>query len=156
MRIPSRRPPSGVWPIYNREDFSKRCRNNAIETRRARSYLRAVGRNRRPVSRRYGPGREKQMKTMLLAGSALATFIAAPAVAQDNPPVDQEGDQVIVVTGSRGAPRSRLDTVAPVDVLTSDALTQQGTTDLAQALSTVAPSSDFPRPSVVDATDSIR
>jgi len=96
------------------------------------------------------------MKNLLLAGSALATLVATPAWAQDNRPADQSDDQVIVVTGSRGAPRSRLDTVSPVDVLTNDALTQQGTTELAQALSAVAPSIDFPRPAVVDGTDSIR
>src|SRR4051812_14333348 len=65
-------------------------------------------------------------------------------------------DRAVVVPGSRAQPRSRLDTVSPVDVLTSEALSQQGTTEIAEALSSVAPSIDFPRPSVVDGTDSIR
>src|SRR5690606_1017991 len=60
------------------------------------------------------------------------------------------------VTGSRAAGRSRLDTVSPVDVLSQAALTQQGTTEVADALASVAPSIVFPRPSVVDGTDSIR
>jgi iron complex outermembrane receptor protein len=62
----------------------------------------------------------------------------------------------IVVTGTRAPGRSRLDTAAPVDVLSANTLKQQGTTELASALATVAPSVDFPRASVTDATDAIR
>lgn len=62
----------------------------------------------------------------------------------------------IVVTGTRAAGRSRLDTAAPVDVLSANSLKQQGTSELATALATVAPSIDFPRASVTDATDAIR
>ena len=62
----------------------------------------------------------------------------------------------IVVTGTRAPGRSRLDTAAPVDVLSANSLRQQGTTELASALATVAPSIDFPRASVTDATDAIR
>ena len=62
----------------------------------------------------------------------------------------------IVVTGTRVAGRSRLDTASPVDVLSVNSLAQQGTTELGAALATVAPSIDFPRPSATDATDAIR
>ena len=62
----------------------------------------------------------------------------------------------IVVTGTRAAGRSRLDTAAPVDVLSANSLRQQGTTELATALAAVAPSIDFPRASATDATDAIR
>ncbi len=62
----------------------------------------------------------------------------------------------VVVTGTRVADRSRLDTLSPVDVLTEHALTNLGTTELAKALSSVAPSLDFPRPSATDGTDSVR
>jgi len=68
------------------------------------------------------------------------------------PPSGEE----IVVTGTRAPGRSRLDTAAPVDVLSANSLKQQGTTELGQALATVAPSVDFPRSSVTDATDAIR
>src|SRR5579884_1736738 len=64
--------------------------------------------------------------------------------------------QEIVITGTRVGGRSRLDTAAPVDVLSANSLKQQGTTELAAALATVAPSIDFPRSSVTDATDAIR
>lgn len=62
----------------------------------------------------------------------------------------------IVVTGTRVQDRSRLDTLAPVDVLTTEALSNQGSTELAEALSTLAPSLNFPRPAVTDGTDHIR
>ena len=52
--------------------------------------------------------------------------------------------------------RTRLDSLAPVDVLPAAVLEKQGTTELAEALSTVAPSLDFPRPSITDGTDHIR
>lgn len=66
-----------------------------------------------------------------------------------------EGNE-IVVTGTRTAGRTRLDSVSPVDVLSGATLQRQGTTELGAALATVAPSIDFPRPSANDATDAIR
>jgi len=66
------------------------------------------------------------------------------------------GSADIVVTGTRAAHRSRLDTAAPVDVLSNASLQHQGTPELGTALATVAPSIDFPRPSATDATDAIR
>lgn len=62
----------------------------------------------------------------------------------------------IVVTGTRVAGRSRLDTASPVDVLSVNSLQHQGTTELGTAIAAVAPSVDFPRPSATDATDAIR
>lgn len=62
----------------------------------------------------------------------------------------------IVVTGTRVAGRSRLDTASPVDVLSANSLQRQGTTELGSAIASVAPSVDFPRPSATDATDAIR
>jgi iron complex outermembrane receptor protein len=70
-----------------------------------------------------------------------------------------EGEEIldeIVVTGTRVADRSRLDTLSPVDVLTADALASQGSTELATSLQRLAPSVTFPRPSATDGTDSIR
>ena len=43
-----------------------------------------------------------------------------------------------------------------MDVLSQEALTSQGTTELAEALSDAAPSLNFPRPSITDGTDHIR
>ncbi|WP_295560466.1 TonB-dependent receptor [uncultured Sphingomonas sp.] len=108
---------------------------------------------------------------LLAAASAAALAQAAPQTApqteaaQSAPVADaastadannpDEG-QDIIVTGTRAAGRSRLDSVAPVDVLSGASLQRQGTTELATALATVAPSINFPRPSANDATDAIR
>jgi iron complex outermembrane recepter protein len=89
---------------------------------------------------------------------ALALLLTGPAaLAQErNDRTDAAELAEIVVTGTRVQDRSRLDTLAPVDVLTSEALATQGTTELAEALSTLAPSLNFPRPSITDGTDHIR
>jgi iron complex outermembrane receptor protein len=100
-----------------------------------------------------------------VAVSAIAAALATPAFAQEVPAQDQASaapaqdaasQEDVVVTGTRVPGRSRLDTASPVDVLTATALSHQGSQELAQALSSVAPSIDFPRPSAVDATDAIR
>ena len=62
----------------------------------------------------------------------------------------------VVVTGTRVAARTRLDSLAPVDVLSAGGADLQGTTELAEALATAAPSLNFPRPSITDGTDHIR
>ena len=62
----------------------------------------------------------------------------------------------VVVTGTRVASRSRLDSLAPVDVIAAESLNTQATTELAEALSNTAPSLNFPRPSITDGTDHIR
>ena len=69
-------------------------------------------------------------------------------------PAAEQND--IVVTGTRTAGRSRLDSASPVDVLSASTLRQQGTTEIAAALQAVVPSIDFPRSAAVDGTDAIR
>jgi iron complex outermembrane receptor protein len=96
-----------------------------------------------------------------LLRAAIATTLGinfAPAFAQDQAAATPESETTdeVVVTGTRVATRTRLDSLAPVDVLPSAALESQGTTELAEALSTLAPSLDFPRPSITDGTDHIR
>jgi iron complex outermembrane receptor protein len=101
-------------------------------------------------------------RSLLLGGAALAALIAVPAAAQtdtasaqDQAAADANGADIIV-TGTRAVGRTRLDSVSPVDVLSAAALKNQGTTETAAALASVAPSIDFPRPAVTDATDAIR
>lgn len=89
----------------------------------------------------------------LSAGFAPAAFAQDPS--QAAPAADEQPTE-IVVTGQRASRRSRLDTLAPVDVVTSQSLQAQGSTELAQALSRVAPSLNFPRPAGVDGTDNVR
>ncbi len=93
--------------------------------------------------------------SLALASTALTH--GGVAWAQESAPAAEAGpEDEIVVTGTRVVGRSRLDTSSPVDVLGGEALRRQGSTELAQALSTLAPSINFPRPSAVDGTDAIR
>lgn len=102
-------------------------------------------------------------KFLFLSSVALGAVIASPALAQTapapvpaNPATADQQPSDIVVTGTRAAGRTRLDSVAPVDVLSATELKNQGTTETAAALASIAPSIDFPRPAVTDATDAIR
>ncbi|MBC8024836.1 MAG: TonB-dependent receptor [Steroidobacteraceae bacterium] len=92
-----------------------------------------------------------------IAGT-LGVFASANAFAQDAAPAADDEDSVdeVVVTGTRVAARTRLDTLAPVDVLSAETLGSTATTELAEALSNAAPSLNFPRPSITDGTDHIR
>ena len=94
---------------------------------------------------------------LLATASAFALLTAVPAFAQ-TPPAAEDAAVIddIVVTGTRVQNRSRLDTLAPVDVVTAETLQQRGTTEFAAALSQSVPSLSFARPSAVDGTDSIR
>jgi iron complex outermembrane recepter protein len=89
--------------------------------------------------------------TGALAQSKTATTAAAAPAAAAGGDVEE-----LVVTGSRAAPVSRLETLAPVDVVTAQALQKRGSTELAAALAATVPSLDFPRPSNTDGTDSVR
>jgi iron complex outermembrane receptor protein len=87
---------------------------------------------------------------LLIAGAAAAQT-AAPANDPDAAAVED-----VIVTGTRVPNRSRLDTLAPVDVVTAQTLQNRGTTEFAAALAQAIPSLTFQRPAVVDGTDSIR
>ena len=88
----------------------------------------------------------------LIIGLGVAAFSSSLAFAQAAP---QEAE-VVVVTGTRVAARSALDTAAPVDVVTAAQLSQSGTSELNQALAQALPSLNFPRPGLADGTDTIR
>ncbi len=108
-------------------------------------------------------------KALFGAASILALTIGGSAAAQTTPPPasgpeaappqadapEQTEVEEVIVTGTR-TPRSRLETTAPVDVISDEALTRQGTTELAGALNRVAPSLTFPRPAISDGSDAIR
>lgn len=95
-----------------------------------------------------------------MRNSIVAVFVAAAlsqaAVAQEAAtPAAEELDQV-VITGTRVANRSALDTAVPVDVVPASALQNLGVTELNQALSVSLPSFNFPRPGLADGTDTVR
>lgn len=98
-------------------------------------------------------------RSVLLGFTSAATLLACPivAVAQDAPQDETTQVDEVVVTGTRTVGRTRLDTIAPVDVISGETLSRQGTgTELAAALSAQAPSINFPRPAISDGSDHVR
>jgi len=89
---------------------------------------------------------------ILFAAVSAASLWAGAAAAQTS---DSEVTEVIV-TGTRVANRSALQTAAPVDVIGGAELTKAGVTEINQALSVALPSFNFPRPGLADGTDTIR
>ncbi|HXG44841.1 MAG TPA: TonB-dependent receptor [Gemmatimonadales bacterium] len=61
-----------------------------------------------------------------------------------------------VVVGSRARHTAAEELAVPVDVFTADQIAEQGTTETSQILQSLAPSVNFPRQSVTDATDIAR
>ena len=88
-------------------------------------------------------------KMVILAGVALAPLVS---VAQ----AQETKTDLIVVTGTRVADRSALDTTAPVDVISGKELEKIGVSELNQALAEAVPSFSFPRPALNDGTDTVR
>ena len=103
------------------------------------------------------------MKTLnLLGGSALAlamSMTAWSAHAQTDTASD-DADELrqgqIVVTGTRSADRTALETAVPVDVFPVSELTETGRTELNQILAATVPSFNFNQTSINDGTDIIR
>ncbi|HEY4367670.1 MAG TPA: TonB-dependent receptor [Steroidobacteraceae bacterium] len=62
----------------------------------------------------------------------------------------------VIVTGTRVANRTALETAVPVDVVSSETMENLGVTEVNQALSVALPSFNFPRPGLADGTDTIR
>jgi iron complex outermembrane receptor protein len=96
---------------------------------------------------------------LAFASAGVLLFHTGTAAAQQAaPPQDPEATEVdeVIVTGTRVAGRTRLDTIAPVDVISSEILERQGSTELAQGLANLAPSISFSRPSITDGTDTVR
>jgi iron complex outermembrane receptor protein len=91
-------------------------------------------------------------------GAAVLLALGQGVMAQDAPPPadDEAPTDEVVVTGTRVAERTRLESLAPVDVLSVESLSSQASTELAETLANAAPSLNFPRPSITDGTDHIR
>jgi iron complex outermembrane receptor protein len=87
-----------------------------------------------------------------IVSGVLAATAAQAAVAQ----AAKDDLENIVVTGTRVADRSALETSVPVDIVSAEALSNVGVTELNQALSIALPSFNFPRPGLADGTDTIR
>ncbi|MDL2354473.1 MAG: TonB-dependent receptor [Pseudomonadota bacterium] len=86
---------------------------------------------------------------------AIASLFASGAVMAQSAPAANE-TTTVVVTGTRVANRTALDTSAPVDIISAETLKNSGSTEINQALSVALPSLNFPRPGLADGTDTIR
>ncbi|RJG08376.1 TonB-dependent receptor plug domain-containing protein [Massilia cavernae] len=94
-------------------------------------------------------------KKHILALTIASLFASGAATAQVVT-ADDTATATVVVTGTRVATRTALDTAAPVDVISAETLKNTGTTEMNQALSVALPSLNFPRPGLADGTDTIR
>lgn len=94
-------------------------------------------------------------RKQILAVSIGALFAGSGAVAQVQPAAVAEA-ATVVVTGTRVANRTALDTSSPVDIISAESLKISGVTEINQALSVALPSLNFPRPGLADGTDTIR
>ena len=94
-----------------------------------------------------------QKQAMALAIAAV--FASGGAVAQ-TAQATTDSSATVVVTGTRVANRTALDTAAPIDIISAETLKNAGTTEISQALSVALPSLNFPRPGLTDGTDTVR
>ena len=93
-------------------------------------------------------------KKQILALSIASLFAGGAANAQVATADDNAA--TVIVTGTRVANRTALDTAAPVDIISAETLKNSGTTEMNQALSVALPSLNFPRPGLADGTDTVR
>ena len=94
-----------------------------------------------------------------LLAAAFAALLVSTVNAQT--PAPASSDQTVkmdtmVTIGSRFNDRTATDSVAPIDIFTTDDIQNNGYTELGQLLSVLVPSINFPRSANTDGTDSIR
>lgn len=93
--------------------------------------------------------KNRGLRSALMSGASgvLATFTAVGAAsAQDvDAGADAAPGDTIVVTGTRGKPRSVADSPIPIDVFSADQLEQQSQTGLFESLRFLVPSLNFPQ-----------
>lgn len=93
------------------------------------------------------------------AAADVAVTAAAPLAVLQQAATDagaDEGETVLIVTGTRRANRTVAESPVPIDVITSDQLRQSGLVETARLLRDLVPSLNFPQPSITDGTDAIR
>jgi iron complex outermembrane receptor protein len=105
------------------------------------------------------PGRyELRVSRIGYAAARDSVVLDAAVTMTKNFGLEQTGlalDQ-IVVTGTRRPDRTAVEAPVPVDVLSSEDLKNTGLTETSQVIQMLAPSFNFPRPSVNDGTDHVR
>ncbi|RRN58868.1 TonB-dependent receptor [Pseudoxanthomonas sp. SGNA-20] len=100
------------------------------------------------------------LKPHLLAAAVTTALLAAPAAhAQDAGDTGNRAPTMLdtlIVTGTRIADRTVAESQSPIDIITPEALSATGTTELATALARALPSLNFPRPAMADGTSGVR
>jgi iron complex outermembrane receptor protein len=106
-----------------------------------------------------GPGRyELRVSRIGYAAARDSVRVDAAVTVTKDFTLEQTGlslDQ-IVVTGTRRPERTAVEAPVPVDVLSAEDLKNTGLTETSQVIQMLAPSFNFPRPSVNDGTDHVR
>ncbi|MBD3729079.1 MAG: TonB-dependent receptor plug domain-containing protein [Sphingomonadales bacterium] len=104
------------------------------------------------------------MKTRLAISTGTAVSVLALALVSQPAFAQGAGDEAsgadpdaqIIVTGTRRTDRTVTQSTVPIDVISSDSLLDQGTTETNRLLNNLVPSFNFPQPSLTDGTDSLR
>jgi iron complex outermembrane receptor protein len=99
------------------------------------------------------------LKSLLVTASSIAvatTLSVASAQESDEAGSSELRQGQVVVTGTRTANRTALETAVPVDVFPVEELTETGRVELNQILSTTVPSFNFNQTAINDGTDIIR
>jgi iron complex outermembrane receptor protein len=97
-------------------------------------------------------------RAALVLALGLSTFAAGGALETARAQTSEGDEDTIIVTGTRGHPRSLIESPAPVDVLNREDLRRSGAVsdELGQALAVLTPSFNFPRQSNSGSSDHVR
>lgn len=100
----------------------------------------------------------RAVRTALFSTAALSLTLASTARAEDD--ADKKADdkdvEQIVVVGSRAAPRSVGESPVPVDLISAEEMSKQGTGDMTSMLSSVVPSFNANSQPINDASTLVR
>lgn len=96
-------------------------------------------------------------QTVSFAAMSIA-LIATPATAFAQAADEEEAarNPDLIVIGTRRTDRTVSDSPVPIDIISGDALTDSGFTEVNRLLNQLVPSFNFPQPSLTDGTDSVR
>jgi len=97
----------------------------------------------------------KAIKTSLIT-CTIGTISISAIAAQEEAAATEENYEKIIVTGSRGAPRSLADSAVPIDILSEEDLTAVPFTDTNDILKTLVPSYSLSRQPISDGASFIR
>ncbi|MBL4764619.1 MAG: TonB-dependent receptor [Colwellia sp.] len=98
----------------------------------------------------------KRFKLKSLVVAMGMTCVVVPVLAQDNESTKADVDEVIVVVGSRAAPRSIADSPVPIDVIGGNELMANGISDMNSLLRTATPSYNVSAQSINDGATIVR